>query len=458
MSLKKLLFCLIFLIILSSFSYAATLIKPRQIDRNWTGYNLTLDYLTAKFLDGNLSWDDLYNYPSACPSGTAITKLGDTITCTAVGDQWDYNITTLSNNTDGKLDINASYWENLYVKLANLVGMVGNWSKDKPSYDNQTETNKKYLNLSGTNANQNIDISSYNFTAKNVITSFVGEFKHLFNLTKMNITWSATPNYNSKWYVENNFMWNNETNAPNVGSKGNFTVNGSLLVVGGGDFHGNFNYNGSHTLLNGTNLRIGNVTNFYSLADFLLDTTGSGGASKSGKSPWLHNDSDDIIFNETYGNLKYKNETFIATVKVSNSSYSDDSNLLDGKDSGYYSHSYYFNKTTNTYDGNDLGNYSEARDKCNNEFAGSHICTVNEILDTMMYKNASTLPEWSGTVWIIGGPPGYTADANDCLGWTSDDSLDYGRFWNFDEATTNDGMGWLTSCSQSKSLACCKAD
>jgi hypothetical protein len=147
-----------------------------------------------------------------------------------------------------------------------------------------------------------------------------------------------------------------------------------------------------------------------------------------------------------------------ATGTIYANSFIGDGSGLTGIVGGGGARSYFLNKTIATYDGNDLGNYTAVKNACASEFLGSHICTVNEILDTMMYKDTSTITEWSGTAWIIGGPPGYTADANDCLGWTSSDNDDYGRFWNFDEVGTDDGMGWLTSCNQIKSLACCKEE
>jgi hypothetical protein len=147
-----------------------------------------------------------------------------------------------------------------------------------------------------------------------------------------------------------------------------------------------------------------------------------------------------------------------ATGTIYANSFIGDGSGLTGIVGGGGARSYFLNKTIATYDGDDLGNYTAVKNACASEFLGSHICTVNEILDTMMYKDTSTITEWSGTAWIIGGPPGYTADANDCLGWTSSDNDDYGRFWNFDEVGTDDGMGWLTSCNQIKSLACCKEE
>ena len=128
----------------------------------------------------------------------------------------------------------------------------------------------------------------------------------------------------------------------------------------------------------------------------------------------------------------------------------------DGSElTGISAKTYYFNKTSSIYDGNDLGSYTLCHSTCDTAFTGTHLCSINEILDTMVDKNVSAIDEWTGTVWIAGGPPGYLADANDCLGWTSASNQDLGRFWDFDD-TTDDGMGWLVNCAQSKSLACCK--
>ncbi len=54
----------------------------RQLDYyrngNFSGENITVD-----FIFGNLTWINLYGYPSACPAGTFLTQLNDSVTCTA---------------------------------------------------------------------------------------------------------------------------------------------------------------------------------------------------------------------------------------------------------------------------------------------------------------------------------------------------------------------------------------
>lgn len=115
---------------------------------------------------------------------------------------------------------------------------------------------------------------------------------------------------------------------------------------------------------------------------------------------------------------------------------------------------YVFGFTNTLYNGN-LGGYDGANAKCNNEYPGTHICTVQEMLNTINYYDYKNILDWTGTVWFSGGPPGYTANANDCKGFTSSDASVLGRFWNLDE-TNFGGMAWLTSCAQNKKLACCK--
>lgn len=157
-----------------------------------------------------------------------------------------------------------------------------------------------------------------------------------------------------------------------------------------------------------------------------------------------------------YTNLALTNKSNIFTGNISAPYFMGKVNLSDvvGYSAGVVNRSYYYNKTYLTLNGA-YGGYINLTNVCNGEFTGSHICTVNEILDTIIYLNVSDLPNWGGTAWIIDGPPGYLADANDCLGFTSSSNQDLGRFWNFDD-TTEAGMGWLVNCASLKSLACCK--
>lgn len=97
--------------------------------------------------------------------------------------------------------------------------------------------------------------------------------------------------------------------------------------------------------------------------------------------------------------------------------------------------------------------YVSANILCNTAFSGSHVCRVEEVLESTRCT-VGTLP--SGTsAWVNGGPPGFTANAADCAGWTSNNASYYGRVWQFN--SSNGGSGSMTTCSAGVlPYACCK--
>ncbi len=97
--------------------------------------------------------------------------------------------------------------------------------------------------------------------------------------------------------------------------------------------------------------------------------------------------------------------------------------------------------------------YEAANNMCSLEFIGSHFCRTDEIISYIAGSGASGLVNGS-TAWIAEGPPGYTANSNDCNGWTSNNNIMLGAFWEFN--TNGGGMGWLTNCAVVKSVACCQ--
>jgi hypothetical protein len=113
------------------------------------------------------------------------------------------------------------------------------------------------------------------------------------------------------------------------------------------------------------------------------------------------------------------------------------------------------NLTATTFDGNFSysGNtgYAAGHAVCAAEYPGSHFCATNEII-TVIYNG--DISAWAGTAWIAEGPPGYTANSNDCNGWTSNAPTNLGAFWELNNVTG--GMGWLTNCASVKPVACCQ--
>jgi len=93
--------------------------------------------------------------------------------------------------------------------------------------------------------------------------------------------------------------------------------------------------------------------------------------------------------------------------------------------------------------------YIAANKLCDLNYPNSHICTVQEMIQSIRLVKVGVA--WAGTSWAAGGNPGYTANANDCAGYTTSDTTPLGSFWNFDANKSS-----LTSCSGSKPLACCR--
>jgi len=124
---------------------------------------------------------------------------------------------------------------------------------------------------------------------------------------------------------------------------------------------------------------------------------------------------------------------------------------------GWNSVSYFSTVTSNTYNGNNNGTagYAQAHALCNAQLSGSHVCSVEEILNTI--RDNKDMP--SVDAWIFSGPPGYTAAANDCEARsTSSGSSKYGTYWQAPrpDAGYPKGRGLLAFCNNSIRLACCR--
>lgn len=99
--------------------------------------------------------------------------------------------------------------------------------------------------------------------------------------------------------------------------------------------------------------------------------------------------------------------------------------------------------------------YKSAEALCAAAISGSHVCRVEEILESN--RCGANLPA-SGQAFVNGGPPGFPSQANDCAGWTINTGPPGGGFsraWVFN---ANGGSGVLTPCTITSTLplACCK--
>lgn len=94
------------------------------------------------------------------------------------------------------------------------------------------------------------------------------------------------------------------------------------------------------------------------------------------------------------------------------------------------------------------GGYGGANAQCG---AGRHVCTTDEII--MSIHCGVQLPA-NGSFWVVEGPPGYTAPAGDCQGWTSASGSHFGTYWDFGQGVG--GRGIMTICTSQLPFACCQ--
>lgn len=109
--------------------------------------------------------------------------------------------------------------------------------------------------------------------------------------------------------------------------------------------------------------------------------------------------------------------------------------------------------------------YDQVNNECSNhstdiDIQGSHVCTPDEMINSYNHGVVGTSPIYTYTdtpnLWINNGPPGFTASANDCKGWSvtergADADPNFGAMWIFSKKA-----GGLTPCQTGKKFACCK--
>ncbi len=101
------------------------------------------------------------------------------------------------------------------------------------------------------------------------------------------------------------------------------------------------------------------------------------------------------------------------------------------------------------------GGYDNANAICDTAYDGSHICTTEDILRIINSGNVNSIPTTTIGYWIVNGPPAYTANANDCVGFTTSSSAMLGNVWIKPPEYPN-SFGILRHCNQEHQFACCK--
>jgi len=116
-------------------------------DNNFNGSgNFTGDYLF-----GNLSWNYLYDYPIACPAGSSITQLGDSVVCSSFA-QENTNV-TFQNITANTLTVGTD------ALVVNAVGYEGRVGIGTTSPNQKLQVDGS-INISGTTYVDTINSSS----------------------------------------------------------------------------------------------------------------------------------------------------------------------------------------------------------------------------------------------------------------------------------------------------------
>ncbi len=111
----------------------------------------------------------------------------------------------------------------------------------------------------------------------------------------------------------------------------------------------------------------------------------------------------------------------------------------------------YVGKTTNVYDGN-RGGYFSARNLCDSDFIGTHVCSANEMIHSYDVNPSGPIASLSGSVWVNNGPPSYIENlTNDCQGWNATAGTIFGYVWDGSK-----NASYVTPCNMTRSFACCK--
>lgn len=176
--------------------------------------------------------------------------------------------------------------------------------------------------------------------------------------------------------------------------------------------------------------------------------------------------------NQTYGNLTYILQSNESNLNVNSSNYWDNldspSDILGSQinndlnwintSSGGANDGLFLNYTPITTTGNitngTLKGYLAGNNICDTYYDGSHMCTIDEILNTINQNVSNT--NFTATFWASEGAPGYLANANDCDGWTSQSGTYLGSIFVGSTSHLNTyGSGSLVACSASRAISCC---
>jgi hypothetical protein len=110
--------------------------------------------------------------------------------------------------------------------------------------------------------------------------------------------------------------------------------------------------------------------------------------------------------------------------------------------------------TTGNITNGSLNGYPAGNAICNAYYTGSHMCQTNEIINSINRNQSNE--NFTATVWISNGPPGYLSESYDCSGWTTPSGTSLGSIWVGSTSHVNSyGTGGLVNCGASRAISCC---
>ncbi len=169
---------------------------------------------------------------------------------------------------------------------------------------------------------------------------------------------------------------------------------------------------------------IGNATDDFTLADFLLNTDTNATTQCSG------------------GELPLGNGSCIDSSGFGGGGAANNDGLFIN---------YTQTRTTGNISNGALVGYTAGDKFCNDEVAtGSHMCQMFEVINSVRLRGFNN---FTATFRASEGAPGFTTNANDCVGWRDDDGTFLGSIWVGNNV--NGGQGALVGCDVERAIGCC---
>lgn len=111
----------------------------------------------------------------------------------------------------------------------------------------------------------------------------------------------------------------------------------------------------------------------------------------------------------------------------------------------------YVGETTDSYDGDDAIGYQAADALCEADYAGSHVCRIEEIVNTYTF-NPTAVTGLTDIVWVNAPSSDVAQNAvNDCRAWRQGNAPYFAKVWNFNIL----GAG-VQQCNSTHAYACCR--